>query len=318
MTLRTLVLPGWHGSGAEHWQTKWERLDANIVRVEQANWASPTWADWSSTLDAQLTEPSVLVAHSLGCLLAARARKNVVAALLVAPPHIDEVPELASFATTSHERLPFPSIVVASVNDPYAELSFARSLADAWGSRFVVAGARGHLNAESMLGTWSDGRSLLRELRAELPFTLDSRLVRDTFVVGETKLNLLLLLNDARYTWFMLVPKRSGIEEQQHLSDGDRATLLEESHALSVAIERAFKPDKINVAALGNGVRQLHMHHVVRTLGDPAWPNPVWGHSPRVPFEDERWRELVKRLFEVEPRFTVLQLSSRSGSRPQP
>ncbi len=317
MTLRTLVVPGWYGSGPEHWQTKWERLDANLVRVEQANWDLPTWSDWSASLDAHLTEPSVLVAHSLGCVLAARARKNVAAALLVAPPRLDGVPEFSSFAPISLERLPFPSIVVASADDPYAELPFARSLAEAWGSKFVDAGARGHLNAESKLGTWSDGRALLRELRAALPFTLDARLVRDTFLVGETKLNLLLLLNDARYTWFMLVPKRSGIEDLPHLSDADRATLLEESHALSVAMERAFKPDKLNVAALGNGVRQLHLHHVARTLGDPAWPNPVWGHSPRVPFEDERWRELVKRLFEVEPRFTVLQPSSRSALRPQ-
>lgn len=301
--MKKLMLPGWRSSGPAHWQTKWEQLDTSFTRVQQDDWERPSLDAWRARLDAALTGPSVLVAHSLGCLLAVRARKHVAAALLVAPPRVDGVPELASFTDPPLMTLPFPSVVVASRNDPFCDFGHAEQLAAAWGSGLVDAGARGHLNGESNLGTWPEGRAVLRALLSVLPFELDPRLKHDAFVVGESELNLLLLLDDARYVWFMLVPKRGGVEDAHQLPPAERATLAEESHALSVAIERAFAPDKLNVAALGNGVRQLHVHHVVRRLGDAAWPGPVWGHSPRVPYADESWRRHVDALYAVDARW---------------
>lgn len=301
--MKKLILPGWQNSGPDHWQTKWEQLDTSFTRVQQDDWDRPDFAAWSERLDSQLTEPTVLIAHSLGCFLASRARKNVVAALLVAPPKLGGFPELATFENLPLEPLPFPSVVVASRNDPFCDFGHAETLAAAWGSGLVDGGERGHLNSESKLGTWSEGRALLRALISVLPFELDHRLKNDTFVIGESELNLLLLLNDSRYVWFMLVPKRAGIEDVHQLLPMERAALAQESNALSLAIEKAFAPDKLNVAALGNVVRQLHVHHVVRRLGDPAWPNPVWGHSPRVPYADESWRKHVDALFAVDARW---------------
>lgn len=301
--MKKLMLPGWQNSGPDHWQTKWEQLDTSFTRVQQDDWDRPDFATWSARLDSHLTEPSVLVAHSLGCLLASRARKNVAGALLVAPPKLGAYPELATFENLPLEPLPFPSVVVASRNDPYCDFAHAEKLAAAWGAGLVDGGERGHLNGESKLGTWSEGRALLRALMSVLPFELDHRLKNDTFVVGESELNLLLLLNERRYVWFMLVPKRAGIEDMHQLLPVERAILAQESNALSLAIEKAFSPDKLNVAALGNVVRQLHVHHVVRRLGDPAWPNPVWGHSPRVPYADESWRQHVDALFAVDARW---------------
>lgn len=301
--MKKLILPGWQNSGPEHWQTKWEQLDTSLTRVQQDDWERPDFTAWSQRLESHLTEPTVLIAHSLGCFLASRARKNVAAALLVAPPKLGGIAELASFASLPLEPLPFPSVVVASRNDAYCDFGHAEQLAAAWGSGLVDGGERGHLNSESNLGTWSEGRSLLRALVSVLPFELDHRLKNDTFIVGESELNLLLLLNDSRYVWFMLVPKRSGVEDVHQLLPVERAVLAQESNALSLAIEKAFSPDKLNVAALGNVVRQLHVHHVVRRLGDTAWPGPVWGHSPRVPYVDESWRAHVEKLFAVDARW---------------
>ena len=107
----------------------------------------------------------------------------------------------------------------------------------------------------------------------------------------------LLLFDDARYPWFVLVPRRSGAEELVHLSEDDRETLQAESAALATALKSAFPVDKVNVGALGNVVRQLHVHHVGRRLDDPAWPGPVWGHSPRQPLGVDARERLVEALF---------------------
>jgi diadenosine tetraphosphate (Ap4A) HIT family hydrolase len=130
-----------------------------------------------------------------------------------------------------------------------------------------------------------------------MPFVLDERLRADTHPLGESDLSLLLLFDDARYPWTILVPRREGLAELFELSAGDARELWEDSLVLGRAMHRAFGAHKLNVGALGNVVRQLHLHHVVRQAGDPAWPGPVWGHSPRVPRADLDRRAVSDRLF---------------------
>lgn len=132
------------------------------------------------------------------------------------------------------------------------------------------------------------------------PFTLDPRLAADTHPVGRSELSLLLLLDDARYGWCLLVPRRAAVSEVYELSPLDQQALGEESALLARAMARLFDADKMNVGALGNVVRQLHVHHVARRVGDPAWPGPVWGHSPRVP-RSEGARSLVLQRLQADP-----------------
>jgi diadenosine tetraphosphate (Ap4A) HIT family hydrolase len=117
-------------------------------------------------------------------------------------------------------------------------------------------------------------------------FTLHPRLAADTFVVGDMTLCRLLLMDDAQYPWFILVPRREGAREIYQLAEADQQQLLRESAALSRAAMAAFAGEKLNVAALGNVVPQLHVHHIVRFAGDPAWPRPVWGAHPPQPYTD--------------------------------
>lgn len=112
------------------------------------------------------------------------------------------------------------------------------------------------------------------------------RLQQDCLVVGRFPLSHLLLMRDANYPWFILVPDREDVTEIHHLAEADRLQLLHESCSLSVALETAFHPDKLNVAAIGNLVPQLHIHHVVRYRDDVAWPAPVWGRLPPKPYSD--------------------------------
>ena len=115
-------------------------------------------------------------------------------------------------------------------------------------------------------------------------FELHPRLAADAVVVGELPLCRLLLMNDAQYPWFILVPRRVNVREIYQLNEPDQAQLWRESAELSRAAMRAFEGYKLNVAALGNIVPQLHVHHVVRYPGDPAWPGPVWGRLPPKPY----------------------------------
>ncbi len=310
MSVRVLSLPGWNGSGPAHWQTLWERLDARIVRVEQADWEQPSLALWRAELLGALArspEPTVLVAHSLGAVLAAHVAlapeaRGVVGALLVVPPDLeslsDDVPSsVRAFGPVPLVRLPFPSTLVISDDDPYLTVARAQTFAEAWGSSVTNVSARGHVNSASYLGTWPAGFELLRQLRALAPFALDPRLSADTHLVGKGPLSELLLFDDARYPWFVLVPRRSGAEELVQLSEDDRSSLQAESAALATALRSAFSVDKVNVGALGNVVRQLHVHHVGRRLDDPAWPGPVWGHSPRQPLGVDARDRRVAALF---------------------
>src|SRR5689334_6758412 len=118
-----------------------------------------------------------------------------------------------------------------------------------------------------------------------MAFELDSRLANDCRVLGDWPLCRLLLLNDANYPWFVLVPRRESIREIYELTDSDRAQLWEESAQLSRAAMKAFGGFKLNVAALGNAVPQLHVHHIVRSQSDAAWPYPVFDKVPKKTYE---------------------------------
>jgi len=111
-------------------------------------------------------------------------------------------------------------------------------------------------------------------------FKLHPRLEGDTFLVANLKLCRLLLMNDENYPWYILVPQVDNIQEIFQLSDIDQLQLMKESNALSKFLVKQYAPDKLNIAALGNVVPQLHIHHVVRYETDLAWPAPIWGKHP--------------------------------------
>ncbi len=117
-------------------------------------------------------------------------------------------------------------------------------------------------------------------------FTLHPRLAADTAFVADWPLSRVLLMNDARYRWLILVPRRPDAVELFDLAPADRATLTEEISAAAQTLKRLTGAAKINIGALGNLVPQLHVHIVARGPGDPAWPGPVWGHSAAVPYDD--------------------------------
>lgn len=170
-----LTVPGLGGSGPSHWQTLWEQARPDTVRVELGMWNTPHRNAWVTRLDEAIRRaeaPVVLAAHSLGCLAVAWWAQlspqpygwPVAGALLVAPADADRrdaQPELTAFAPTPRVSLPFPSIVVASSDDPWVSIERAHSMAADWGSLFVDAGPQGHLNGASGIGWWQEGQALL-------------------------------------------------------------------------------------------------------------------------------------------------------------
>lgn len=130
-------------------------------------------------------------------------------------------------------------------------------------------------------------------------FTLDPRLAADTRPVAELELSSLRLMNDARWPWLILVPRVAAASELIDLPTGQRALLLEEVSQASRALQSLFAPDKLNVAALGNVVAQLHVHVIARHRGDPAWPSPVWGHGQALPYAAEALAERLATLREA-------------------
>ena len=118
-----------------------------------------------------------------------------------------------------------------------------------------------------------------------MAFELDGRLAADTIPVGDLMLSRVLLMNDSRFPWAILVPRRPDLTEIIDLPVAERTILMEEIAALSSALRDLHAPTKINVAALGNVVPQLHVHVVARYDKDPAWPGPVFGKGPAVPYE---------------------------------
>jgi diadenosine tetraphosphate (Ap4A) HIT family hydrolase len=118
-------------------------------------------------------------------------------------------------------------------------------------------------------------------------FVLHPRLAADTFAVGELALCRVLLMNDARFPWLILVPRRPDIREMLDLAPEDQATLCREIDAASRVLKRLIGPYKLNVAAIGNMVPQLHWHIVARFEDDAAWPQPVWGFGTREPYDED-------------------------------
>ena len=176
-----LLVPGLNNSGPDHWQTLWEQELPQCQRVELGIWDNPhrnTWVNQLNLAIYRAGRPVILVAHSLGCHAVAwwveyeqpAFEHPVVGALLVAPPGVEGDnldPRLQRFAPLAGARLPFPSIVAASRNDPYASFGLAKRFARKWGSQLVDAGPIGHINASSGIGNWPYGQYLLHQLISE-------------------------------------------------------------------------------------------------------------------------------------------------------
>jgi predicted alpha/beta hydrolase family esterase len=170
-----LLVPGWKGSGIDHWQTVWEQR-YGFCRVEQHNWMRPLRGDWVARLEDVVltqTQPCVLVAHSLGCMLVAswatysRNTNKVKAALLVAPADTESTllqGSIHGWSGIQVKKLPFKSRVIASGNDPFCSFSKAQSFAQGWGADFTDAGLIGHINHDSGLGDWTLGYEILKQV----------------------------------------------------------------------------------------------------------------------------------------------------------
>ncbi|WP_163409692.1 RBBP9/YdeN family alpha/beta hydrolase [Flavobacterium ajazii] len=176
MDTQLLILPGLGNSGEKHWQTFWHEKFKNSIRIVQDNWDEPLRKDWIARLDetvSKLQHPTILVAHSLAVSLVlhwaqTNSNKNIIGALLVAPADVDSpehTPEvIRNFSPMPLYTLPFPSIVVASENDPYATFERKKYFAEKWGSDFVNVGQQGHINSDSDLKYWEEGQLILQKL----------------------------------------------------------------------------------------------------------------------------------------------------------
>ncbi|OCW59554.1 RBBP9/YdeN family alpha/beta hydrolase [Hoeflea olei] len=173
-----LTLPGIGGSGETHWQTLWEAADPGFARFRPSDWDAPDLADWLTALERHIDQSGprpVLVAHSLACLLVVHAAERIAdrigGAFLVAVPDPGSAafPAAASsFADPPRRPLPFPALIVASSDDPYAAPAYVRSCAQAWDVGLIDIGACGHINGTSGLGAWGQGRQLLAAFHAGL------------------------------------------------------------------------------------------------------------------------------------------------------
>jgi predicted alpha/beta hydrolase family esterase len=173
-----LLIPGWQNSDPPHWQSRWEAVHGDR-RVEQHEWMRPLRGDWSARLEEEVLAapgPVALVAHSLGCILVAawaahsRNTHKVQAAFLVAPGDLerDDLRQMIpGWAPIVRERLPFRALMIAANDDPYCSAERSREMARDWAARYLDAGPGGHLNGESGLDDWREGRQLLNELLKE-------------------------------------------------------------------------------------------------------------------------------------------------------
>lgn len=127
-------------------------------------------------------------------------------------------------------------------------------------------------------------------------FVLHERLAADTITLTDWPLCRVLLMNDATWPWLILVPRRRGLTEIHQVAEGDRLPLFQEMQRAGRALTSGFTPDKINVGALGNMVPQLHIHVIARFRTDPAWPGPVWGKQPPVPYESGELQERIEKM----------------------
>lgn len=130
-------------------------------------------------------------------------------------------------------------------------------------------------------------------MNSDTAFVLDPRLAADCHVVGELELSRVLLMDDARFPWLILVPRQAGLRELVELARDQQHALLDEINRVAHVLHAMTNPDKMNIATLGNVVSQLHVHVIARHVGDAAWPRPVWGVGERSPYtEAERTRVL--------------------------
>lgn len=172
--MKVLILPGIGNSGPDHWQSHWEQANRGYSRVEQRDWDSPVCSDWVASLEASVKhhgEETILVAHSLACLLvahwAAQTELTIKAALLVAVPDpLGPVfpSQATGFAPLPMASLPFKSILIASADDPYGDIAHSEQCAASWGSTLVNIGEAGHINGASGLGAWPAGHEWLQAL----------------------------------------------------------------------------------------------------------------------------------------------------------
>jgi predicted alpha/beta hydrolase family esterase len=178
--ITTLLVPGLNGSTSDHWQRHWARDRPEAAVVEQEDWACPVLEEWQEALDKALsnTQGAFLVGHSLGCLLIAsyarkRLAKFIRGALLVAPCSLEETNRLhpctIRFGEEPLDWLPFPSLVVGSLDDPYMPVEQLERHVTAWGSELTTIGFAGHINVASGFGRWPEGYPLLRRLMDATP-----------------------------------------------------------------------------------------------------------------------------------------------------
>ncbi len=127
-------------------------------------------------------------------------------------------------------------------------------------------------------------------------FELHPRLKQDCIAIGRFELCQLLMMNDSQYPWFILVPEKIGIKEVYQLGKAERNMLIEESSVLAENLALLYNADKMNIAAIGNLVPQLHIHHVVRYQTDIAWPAPIWGKFAAVPYSGQQITDNITRI----------------------
>ncbi|MDP2746920.1 alpha/beta hydrolase [Pseudomonas sp.] len=181
-TIRYLIVPGWQGSADEHWQSHWQRSLPNSARVEQADWLNPKREDWVAELQRSIASdprPTILIAHSLGCITVAHwaaqapveSLRRVRAALLVAPADVERAncpPALQNFAPIPQHSLPFPSQLVGSDNDTAASAARAIEMARDWGSDVSILSGAGHINVKSGHQRWEQGFAYLYRLQSRI------------------------------------------------------------------------------------------------------------------------------------------------------
>lgn len=174
-----LIVPGFTNAGPAHWLTRWEEKLSSARRVEGLDWHKPEREEWTKRIAGTVADakrPVVLVAHSLGaaaCVLAAPLYPgNVAGAFLVAVPDVSNSAirpkHLGTFGPYSRDPLPFPSVTIASRNDPFCAIETAEDLAAAWGSLFIDAGEAGHLNEEAGFGPWPEGSMVFAQFLSRL------------------------------------------------------------------------------------------------------------------------------------------------------
>lgn len=174
-----IIIPGYTNSGPDHWQSRWERNLSTARRVEQAEWSKPVCQDWTAKVAEAVNHaerPPVLVGHSLGVATAVQAlsrfEKSIAGAFFVAPPDVANPSirprHLMTFGPYPRDPLPFPSIVIASRNDPFCPFDVAEDIAAAWGSLFIDAGHSGHINSESGHGPWPEGSMVFARFLSRL------------------------------------------------------------------------------------------------------------------------------------------------------